>query len=54
MLSQQERTACRRMSKELKKKIMKTVVWPVALYGYETWTLRDAECKRLEAFEMWV
>jgi hypothetical protein len=45
---------CRRMSKELKKKIVKTVIWPVAFYGCETWTLRDAECKRLEAFEMWV
>jgi hypothetical protein len=45
---------CRRMSKELKKKIVKTLVWPVALYGCETWTLRDAECKRLDAFEMWV
>ena len=30
---------CRRMSKELKKKIVKTLVWPVALYGCETWTL---------------
>ena len=36
------------------KKIVKTLVWPVALYGCETWTLRDAECKRLDAFEMWV
>ena len=43
---------CRRMNKELKKKIVKTLVWPVALYGCETWTLRDAECKRLDAFEM--
>ena len=45
---------CRRMSKELKKKIVKTLVWPVALYGCETWMPRDAECKRLDAFEMWV
>ena len=45
---------CRRMSKELKKKLVKTLVWPVALYGCETWTLRDAECKRLDAFEMWM
>ena len=37
------------MSKEFKKKIVKTAVWPVALYDCETWTLRDAECKRLDA-----
>lgn len=42
-----------RLSKELKKKIVKTLVWSVALYGSEAWTLRQDERRRLEAFEMW-
>src|SRR3981081_604879 len=42
-----------RMNIELKKKIVTTVVWPVALYGCETWTMTKEECRRLEAFEMW-
>ena len=44
----------KRMNIELKKKIVTTVVWPVALYGCETWTLTKEECRRLEAFEIWV
>ncbi|KAJ4428347.1 hypothetical protein ANN_24366 [Periplaneta americana] len=30
------------------------VLWSVALYGAETWTLRRSEAKRLDAFEMWI
>ena len=41
------------MSKDLKKKTLKTIVWSVALYGSETWTLRKLERDRVEAFEMW-
>src|ERR1051325_7836440 len=44
----------KRMRKALKKKIVKTIVWPVALYGCETWTLRKEEIDRLNAFEMWI
>jgi len=44
----------RRMSKTVKKQMIKTLIWPVALYGCETWTLRKEEIDRLEAFEMWL
>jgi len=30
---------------------MKALVWPVATYGYESWTLRKNEQTRLDAFE---
>ena len=30
---------------------MKALVWPIAMYGYESWTLRKNEEKCLEAFE---
>jgi hypothetical protein len=38
----------------VKKKIVKTLVWTTLLYGSETWTLNEAEVKRLEAVEMWI
>jgi len=41
-------------SKELKKKIIKTLVWSKALYGVETWTMKKEEKRRIEAFEMWI
>jgi len=31
---------------------MKALVWPVATYGCESWTLRKNEETRLDAFEM--
>ena len=33
--------------------MIKTLVWSVVLYGSETWTMRKADIRRLEAFEMW-
>src|ERR1043165_114807 len=44
----------RSMSKGLKKRMIKTLVWPVALYGSETWTMKKEVMDRLEAFEMWI
>ena len=43
-----------RLSLALKKKIVKTVIWPVLLYGCEAWTLRKDEIRRIEACEMWL
>ena len=42
------------MNLELKKRIMKCLVWSVALYAAETWTLTQTDRRRLEAFEMWI
>ena len=41
------------MSRNLKKRMIKTLVWSVVLYGSETWTMRKEDISRLEAFEMW-
>ena len=30
---------------------VKAMVFPVVTYGYETWTIRKAECQRINAFE---
>ena len=32
-------------------RLMKALVWPVATYGYESWTLRKNEQTRLDAFD---
>jgi hypothetical protein len=37
----------------LRKKLVKCCIWSTALYGAETWTLRAADQKYLECFEMW-
>ena len=37
----------------LRKKLVKCYIWSVALYGALTWTLRAADHKYLESFEMW-
>src|SRR3989454_274030 len=42
------------MNKPLKKRIVKALVWPVALYGCETWILKKEAKDRLEDFEMLV
>ena len=33
--------------------LVKVMVFPVAMYGYETWTIKKAECRRIDAFELW-
>jgi hypothetical protein len=37
----------------LRKKLVKCYIWSIALYGAETWTLRKADQKYPESFEMW-
>ena len=33
--------------------LVKTMVFPVVMYGCESWTIRKAECWRIDAFELW-
>ena len=33
--------------------LFKAKVFPVVLYGYETWTIKNAEHQRIDAFELW-
>ena len=30
------------------------MVFPVVMYGYESWTVKKAECQRIDAFELFV
>ena len=33
--------------------IVKAIVFPVVMYGCESWIINKAECKRIDAFELW-
>ena len=33
--------------------LVKVMVFPVVVYGCESWTIKKAECRRIEAFELW-
>ena len=33
--------------------IVKAMVFPVVMYGYENWTIKKAERRRIDAFELW-
>ena len=33
--------------------IVKAMVFPVVMYGCESWTIKKAECQRINAFELW-
>ena len=33
--------------------LVKAMVFPVVMYGCESWTIMKAECKRIDAFELW-
>ena len=33
--------------------LVKAMVFPVVMYGYESWTIKKAEHQRIDAFEMW-
>ena len=36
-----------------KVRLIKAMVYPVVLYGCESWTVKKAECRRIDAFELW-
>ena len=33
--------------------VVKAIVFPVVMYGCESWTIKKAECRRIDAFELW-
>ena len=33
--------------------VVKAIVFPVVVYGCESWTVKKAECQRIDAFELW-
>ena len=37
-----------------KDRLVKAMVFPVVMYGYESWTIKKVECQRIDAFELHV
>ena len=33
--------------------LVKVMIFPVVMYGCESWTVKKAECQRIDAFELW-
>ena len=36
-----------------KVRLVKAMVFPIVMYGCESWTVKKAECQRIDAFELW-
>ena len=36
-----------------KVRLVKAMVFPVVMYGRESWTIKKAQCRRIDAFELW-
>ena len=34
-------------------RLVKAMVFPVVMYGCESWTIKKVECPRIDAFELW-
>ena len=43
----------REITLSTKVRLVKAIVFPVVMYGYESWTVKKAECRRIDAFELW-
>ena len=33
--------------------LVKVIVFPIVMYGYENWTVKKTECQRTDAFDLW-
>ena len=44
---------CRDITLPTKVRLVKAMVLPVVMYGCESWTIKKAECRRFDAFELW-
>ena len=44
---------CRDIILPTKVCLVKAMVFPVVMYGCESWTRKEAECQRTDAFELW-
>ena len=45
--------ASRDITLPTKVRLVKAMVFPVVMYGCESWTVKKAECRRIDAFELW-
>ena len=48
-----EKEVCPVVKQPTKVHLVKALVFPVVMYGYENWTIKKAECLRIDALELW-
>ena len=53
MTNQDSILKCRDITLPIKVCLVKAMVFPVVLYGCESWTIKKAEYQRIDAFELW-
>ena len=41
------------LCQQRKVRLVKAIVFPVVMYGCESWTVKKSECRRIDAFELW-
>ena len=44
---------CRGIALPTKVRLVKAMVFPVVMYGCESWIMKKSECQRIDAFELW-
>ena len=44
---------CRDINLPTKVHLVKAMIFPVVMYGCESWTIKKAECQRIDTFELW-
>ena len=53
MTNQDSILKSRDITSPTKVRLVKAMVFPVVMYGYESWTIKKAEHQRTDAFELW-
>ena len=53
MTNLDSRLKSRHITLSTKVRLVKAMVFPVVRYGCESWTIEKAECRRIDAFELW-
>ena len=51
LLGRKDRTNLDRVIKKIH--LVKDIVFPIVMYGCDSWTVKKAECQRIDAFELW-
>ena len=53
MTNLDSRLKSRDITLSTKVNLVKAMVYPVVIYGCESWIVKKAECQRIDAFELW-
>ena len=53
LLRQHSMLKSRDITLPTKVRLVKAMVFPVVMYGCESWTVKKTECRRIDAFELW-